>query len=219
MPLIKRYFIESKFGNLDASQITNEIAVDEFVLEIFDSGTLKKNTMQQVISLLKMGLRKLAEKQILGFEFEERMFRYHINAPYDNIRTIHNPYSIQETMKIMEWINQNKNDPRALALKFFFTGEITPSQIINLRVEDFTDDKIINGTNKEFAKSVQKQEIIKTAINLHPKEGEYVFMFKKDGIWRKLNSRSLQIKLYYICQGIGITYWAFHKDVSIIPDR
>ena len=201
-PLIKRCFIETEFGNLDASEITSETEVDEFILSTYDTCTLTWSETMHFLSWLKMGLRKLSEEGILGFELEDRMFRYRI-IKMQKIRSIRNPYSVQEMEAIMEWIDHNQGDVRALAVKLFFSDQITISQIINLRIDDVRDNKN------------ESEDIIKKAIALHPEGGEYVFMVKKEGNWGQLSNKSLQTKLYFICRAIGIKYKPIIRDSLI----
>lgn len=132
------------------------------------------------------------------------------------------PYSVEERKKILEWIERHQYDAKALAVALWLSGGIAPQDIINLRKEDCCGDRnmvVAMGCRKKNSKKWERAEIVQKALNLHPEELEFVFMFQKDSEWKKLKGSSIQMKLYNICDEIGIVYKSFHKDAAIKFDN
>jgi len=215
-PIYKRCFLETNFGNLDATEIT-EAEVEEFIIEAHESFGLNRNDMLCFMGLLQKGLNELSDRGLLTFVPDKQMYRSYVESDREN-KYIDNPYSEEETERIMKWIEEHSDtDIRALAVGLWLTGNISPEEIIGLKKDDCWNSD--NGIEKGIFKEDEKKKYVTEAFKLHPDEEQYIFMLKKEGRWRRLNERSLQIKLYYICRSIGITYRAFHKNEIIIPDK
>ena len=90
---------------------------------------------------------------------------------------------------------------------WLFSGDISIKQIVNLKKKN---------CNEDVLKKWNSKKIIEKALQLHPEEEEYIFMVKKEGRWTKLTVRGVQIKLYYICEEIGIEYKKIHRDDAIV---
>ena len=170
------------------------------------------------MNMLKTGINKMSDLKLLNFAPNKKMFRGYVEND-KGIKYIGNPYSQEETNKIMEWVENDFFDVRGLAVALWLSADISPEEIVALKKEDCwkNDNDLIIG--KGIFEEDKKLRYVTEAFKLHPADEQYVFMVKKDGRWRKLNERSLQIKLYYICQDIGITYRAFHKNEIILPNK
>lgn len=220
-PILRRCFMETSYGNLDAS-LLSEAVIQEFVMEAQESYNLNRNDLLFFTGMLKLGLNKMAQLGLISFTPHKKMFKSFIE-PVQGIRQISNPYSEQDTNLIMEWIEDHSDDTRALAVGLWLSGGLSPLQIINLKKDECwgntnTSDKIVE-IDRNIFNIWQRANYIRKAIKLHPEEDKYVFMISKDGVWKKLTERSLPIKLYYICQDIGIKYKAFHHNEMIVYDE
>lgn len=215
-PIYRRCFLETNPGNLDAAEIT-EAGIEEFIIEAHESFGLNRHDMLCFMGLLQIGLNELSDRGLLTFVPDKKMYRSYVE--FDRgIKYIDNPYSVEETKSIMEWIEEHSDtDTGALAVGLWFTRDISPEEIIALKKDDcwYSDSGIEKGIFKED----EKKKYVTEAFKMHPDEEQYIFMLKKEGRWRRLNERSLQIKLYYICRDIGIRYRAFHKNETIIPNK
>lgn len=215
-PIYRRCFEETTIGNMDATELSESV-IKDFVMDVQEFLGLNRNDMYFFMGMLQMGLNGMLDRGILSFIPDRTMYRGYIESDR-GIRYIDNPYSPEETECIMNWIESHSDaDTRALAVGLWFTSNISPEEIINLRKVDCWGSK--NGMEKGIFKESARLRLVSKAFKLHPEDEQYIFMVKKDGRWRKLNERSLQIKLYYICQDLEITYRAFHKNETIIPDR
>lgn len=220
-PILRRCFMETSYGNLDASMLSESV-IQEFVIEAHESYNLNRNDLLFFTGMLKLGLNKMARLGLISFTPHKKMFK-NCMEPVQGIRQIINPYSERETNLITEWIEDHPSDTRALAIGLWLSGGLSPLQIINLKKadcwgEDSTDNKTIEFDRNIF-RMWQRANYIMKAIKLHPEDAKYVFMVKKDGNWKKLTDKSLPIKLYYICQDIGIKYKAFHLNEMIVEDE
>lgn len=220
-PILRRCFMETSYGNLDAS-LLSESVIQEFVMEAQESYNLNRNDLLFFTGMLKLGLNKMAQLGLISFTPHKRMFKSFIE-PVQGIRQIINPYSERDTDRIMEWIEDHPSDTRALAVGLWFSGGLSPLQIINLKKADCWGENSTDNKTIEFDRNIfrmwQRANYIRKAIKLHPEEDKYVFMVNKDGVWKKLTERSLPIKLYYICQDIGIKYKGFHQNEMIVYDE
>lgn len=129
------------------------------------------------------------------------------------IKYIRCPFSIEEREKIMEWIDLHQYDAKALAVALWLSGGIAPLEITNLRRADYQSAK-----SMDIVMESEKREIIRKALKLHPEGLEFVFMAQKGAEWKKLKGNSIQMKLYHICDEIGIIYKPFHKNEAIQYD-
>lgn len=216
-PIFRRCFEETTTGNLDASELSESV-IREFIMEAHEFLGLNANDMYFFMAMLQMGLNKLSDMSILAFNPDRKMFRGYIESDR-GIRYIDNPYSPEETKNIIDWVESHFSDARGLAVALWLSSNISPEEIVSLKRSDCWGNDNDFEKGKGIFKENVRLRLVSKAFKLHPENDRYVFMVKKDGGWRKLNERSLQIKLYYICQDIGIKYRAFHKNETIIPDR
>lgn len=216
-PIYRKCFRETKIGNLDASELS-ETVIKEFIIEAHEFfGINNQNDMTAFMRLLQMGLNSMSDQGLLLFVPDKKLYKKHIEFD-KGIKYIDNPYSPEEVNKILNWVEIHLFDSRGLAVALWLSSNIAPEEIVFLEKADCweEDNELINGKGI-FAENTRLR-IVKEAFNLHPESEQYIFMIKRDNRWRRLNDNSLQIKLYYICQDVGITYRAFHKDEAIIPD-
>lgn len=214
-PIFRRCFLETKIGNMPASELSDSV-IREFIIEAHEFMGLNRNDMYFFMGMLQTGLNKMSDAGFLAFNPDRKLYRGYIESDR-GIRYIDNPYSEEETKELMKWIESHFEDSRGLAVALWLSSDISPEEIVALTKEKCWDSG--NGMEKGIFRQDTKKRLITAAFNLHPENEEYIFMVKKDGKWRKLNERSLQIKLYYICQDIGITYRAFHKNETIVPNK
>lgn len=215
-PIYRRCFQETQTGNLDASELSESV-IREFIVEAHEFfGLNNKNDMTVFMGLLQMGLNSMLDQGMLLFVPDKKLYRKHIESDR-GIKYIDNPYLPEEVKKIMDWVESHLFDSRRLAVALWLSSNISPEEIVSLKKENCWEDDL--GEGKGIFEERARLRIVREAFDLHPEDEQYIFMVKKDGRWRKLNEKSLQIKLYYICQDLKITYRAFHKNETIIPDR
>lgn len=221
-PIYRRCFKENKIGNMDSSELTEEI-IQDYIIEAHESFGLNRNDMTFFIGFLQIGINKLSEDGMLDFIPDKKIYKNYIETKQDK-NFIYNPYPKEETKKIMEWVEKHLDDVRGLAVALWLLGDISPEEIIKLKKQDLvvssgnkTDNiRMIRKPNADsyLLLTDERNRLIKAALDLHPSDGlEYIFMVKKENRWIRLNSHSLSIKLYYICRNIGkaVTYRAFHS--------
>lgn len=217
-PIYRRCFQETQTGNLDASELSESV-IREFIMEAHESlGLNNKNDMAAFMGLLQMGLNSMSDQGLLSFVPDKKLYRKHIESDR-GISYIDNPYSPEQVKKIIGWVENHFSDPRGLAVALWFSSNISPEEIVSLKKENCWEDSNGMREGRGIFEESARLRIVSEAFKLHPEDEQYIFMVKKDGRWRRLNEKSLQIKLYYICQDLKITYRAFHKNESIIPDR
>lgn len=217
-PIWNRYFNQSVFGNMDASLLTEE-SIEEFILQIIESDGLIQNEYICFTKMLTTGLRKAKEKGFIDFSINPRIFKVRYGSK-DELHLIENPYSDAEIAALLAFAEEHPEDERANACALFLLGGISSVGIINLRTEDFINDTnfvVIDDIDGEVAYGMTKERkrIIDRMIALHPDEPS-VFMIKKDNRYCKLNGKSISIKLYYICEKLGITYRPIHKNDAVV---
>lgn len=81
-----------------------------------------------------------------------------------------------------------------------------------LKKEDCWENNNDLFVGKGIFKDSKKLRYVTEAFKLHSADEQYVFRIKKEGRWRKLNERSLQIKLNYI---ICVRILVLHTGRSI----
>lgn len=205
-PIIEKYFKKSKIGNMPVEELS-EADIKKFVLQAREVYQLDKNNMICFMGLLQIGLNILAKEDMLKFVPDQYLFRDYLGKER-GINYVDNPFSPEETGLVREWINRHPEDIRGLAIGLWlFSGDISIKQIVNLKKKN---------CNEDVLKKWSSKKIIEKALQLHPEEEEYIFMVKKEGRWTKLTVRGVQIKLYYICEEIGIEYKKIHRDDAIV---
>ncbi len=227
MTIVRRCFKDNVVGNLDGSELTEEIVM-EYIIDAYESIGLDNNGKMCFMWMLQTGLNKLADNGVLNFVPDKRIFKNYTESE-QGIRYIDNPYA-DEGKIIIDWVKEHPKDIRGLAVWFWMEGSICPAEIVRLKLQDLRDQEG-NVTDKPTA--IKKTDADRY-LPLTGERGkiislvqeacadsdlEYVFVTKKENKWKRLTDKSLQIKLYYICQEIGIKYKAFHYNDTIVYDR
>ena len=224
-PIYRRCFLESIIGNMDASELTEE-TIRELIIDAHETLGANSNDMLYFMGLLQVGLNKLSEEGKLNFMPNKKLFIKFAEAERESYYR-ENPYSIEEMEDLMAWIDRNPEDMRGLAVGLWLLGGISPEEIINLKKECLEDSgtdstggfKAIKrpGSDRFLRLTSARQRMLDSALEIQSDNGtEYIFMVEKEHIWRKLTNKSLQIKLYYICEDLGIKYKAFHYNDIIL---
>lgn len=206
-PIVKKCFSNTKVGNMDASELS-EIIVKEFI-EGFSY--LSRAEMTYFLGLLQVGLSSLADRKILNFIPDSNLLSKFVGSK-GKINYIDNPYTLEETEKIISWANEHPVDVMGIALELFFRKGISLTEIVNLKKKDCWGDKRTEDSIMEFDdnlfKGSTRAKIIRKSLNMHPKEVDMVFdVPTSDGRgWKKLTEKGLQLKLYHICHELGIEH-------------
>ena len=63
---------------------------------------------------------------------------------------------------------------------------------------------------------IKRARFIINALKLHPENKDYVFMAINDGRLEKLTPQSFQMKLYHICNRLGLEYKRINRNEAIV---
>ncbi len=203
--VLNNYFWENELGKMPVSALSESI-IRKLIIQAKETFKMNKRKMTCFMGLLQVGLDRISKDGMADLVYDRHMFINYISLE-KGIRYVDNPYTEYEVSKIMEWIELHPYDIRGLALGLWFLGNITVVQIANLKRKDYHEDLL---------KKYEKDKLVAKALELQPKDGEYVFMVEKDGIWKKLTAKGLQIKLYYVCEDLGIHYKKIRRNEALI---
>ena len=195
----------SEIGNMPAKELS-DILIKKFVLQAGKVYEVERTRLKCFTGMLQTGLNKMAEEDMLDFVPVKHAYKEYLGSESE-IQYIHNPYTPEETERINEWIELHPGDIRGLALGLWFTGNITLMEIANLKRKD-----VHNGLFKKWARA----RFITSALKLHSQRGDYVFMVIIDGPLEKLTAQGLMMKLYHICNKLGIKYRKINKDEAMV---
>ena len=230
-PIFRRCFQETIIGNMASSDLSEEI-IREYIIEAHESFGLNRTEMTLFMGFLQTGLNWMSEKGMLNFEPDKKLYKNYIEAERGR-NLIYNPYSVEETEAIMNWVEKHPDDMRGLAVALWLHGDISPEEIVKLKKKDLVDSSGNNSTDSvtviqtpdadSYLHLTEKRnQIIKAALKLHSdEEQDYIFMAREGRRWKRLNDKSIQLKLYYICEDIGegVVYRAFHHNDVIVNDK
>lgn len=197
---------ESEIGNMPAKELS-DILIKKFVLQAGKVYEVDRTRLKCFTGMLQTGLNKMAEEDMLGFVPDRHIYRNYLMYPDKEIHYIDNPYTVEETEKIREWIDLHTNDIRGLALGLWFNGDVSLAEITNLKKED---------ARKGIFKKWKKARFISKALELHSQRRDYVFMVINDGQLEKLTAQGLMMKLYHVCNKLGIKYKKINKDEAMV---
>ena len=197
---------ESEIGNMPAKELS-DILIKKFVLQAGKVYEVDRTRLKCFTGMLQTGLNKMAEEDMLGFVPDRHIYRNYLMYPDKEIHYIDNPYTVEETEKIREWIDSHTNDIRGLALGLWFNGDVSLAEITNLKKED---------ARKGIFKKWKKARFISKALELHSQRRDYVFMVINDGQLEKLTAQGLMMKLYHVCNKLGIKYKKINKDEAMV---
>lgn len=196
----------SEIGNMPVAELSNML-IKKFVLQAGKTYERNKTQLKCFTGMLQTGLNKMAEEDMLRFVPDRHIYRNYLMYPDREIHYIDNPYSTEETEKIKEWIDLHPNDIRGLALGLWFAGDVSFVEIANMKLDD--------GHNDIFRKW-ERARFITNALKLHSKNKNYVFMAINSGRLEKLTPQSFQMKLYHICNRLGLEYKRINRNEAIV---
>lgn len=196
----------SEIGNMPVAELSNML-IKKFVLQAGKTYESNKTQLKCFTGMLQTGLNKMAEEDMLRFVPDRHIYRNYLMYPDREIHYIDNPYSTEETEKIKEWIDLHPNDIRGLALGLWFAGDVSFVEIANMKLDD--------GHNDIFRKW-ERARFITNALKLHSKNKNYVFMAINNGRLEKLTPQSFQMKLYHICNRLGLEYKRINRNEAIV---
>ncbi len=195
---------ESEIGNMPAEELS-DMLIKKFVLQAGKVYERDRTRLKCFTGMLQTGLKKMMEKGMLDFVPVKHAKDY--LGSKSGIQYIHNIYTPEETERISEWIELHPGDIRGLALGLWFTGDVTLMEIANLKKED---------AHKGIFKKWKKARFVSKALELNPKNGDYVFMTKSEGNLEKLTAQGLMMKLYHTCNRLGIEYKKINKNEAMV---
>lgn len=196
---------KSEICNMPATELSNDL-IRKFVLHAGKIYGRDRTQLKCFTGMLQTGLNKMAEEDMLDFAPNRHVYKDYLMCPDREIYYIDNPYSAEETEKIKEWIELHL-DNRGLAISLLFCGETTMEEIANLKKEN---------CNISIFKDWERSQIISMALKLHPENEKFVFMEMQEKSLEKLTPQGFQLKLYHICNKLGIKYKRINRNEAII---
>ena len=200
--IIKR----SEIGNMPAIELSNDL-IKKFVLQTGKTYEKDRTRLKCFTGMLQTGLNRMAEEDMLDFVPEKHVYKNYLMCLDRGIRYIENPYTVEETEKIREWIDLHTNDIRGLALGLWFAGDVSMEEIANMKLED---------NHNNIFRKWERSRFITKALELHPQNGDYVFMIINDREWEKITAQGLMMKLYHVSNKLGIKYKRVNRNEAIV---
>ena len=194
----------SEFGNIPASELS-DMLIRKFVLQAEKTYEMNRTRLKCFTGMLQTGLNKMAEEDMLDFVPVKHAKEYLGSKIV--IQYINNPYTPEETERIKEWIELHPSDIRGLALGLWFAGDVSMEEIAYMKMED---------GHKDIFRKWKRARFIINALKLHPENKDYVFMAINDGRLEKLTPQSFQMKLYHICNRLGLEYKRINRNEAIV---
>ena len=196
----------SEIGNMPVAELS-DMLIRKFALQAENTYEMNRTHLKCFTGMIQTGLNKLAEEDMLDFAPEKHIYKNYLMCSDRGIQYIKNPYSAEETEKIKEWVELHPNDIRGLALGLWFAGDVSLVEISNMKKED---------AHKGILKKWARARFITSALKLHSQRGDYVFMVINGGPLEKLTAQGLMMKLYHICNKLGIKYRKINKDEAMV---
>ena len=194
----------SEFGNIPASELS-DMLIRKFVLQAEKTYEMNRTRLKCFTGMLQTGLNKMAEEDMLDFVPVKHAKEYLGSKIV--IQYINNPYTPEETERIKEWIELHPDDIRGMAIGLWFTGDVSLLEIANLKREE---------CHKDIFKKWKRARFVAKALELHPQNKDYVFMAINDGKLEKLTPQSFQMKLYHVCNRLGIEYKRINRNEAML---
>ena len=194
----------SEFGNIPASELS-DMLIRKFVLQAEKTYEMNRTRLKCFTGMLQTGLNKMAEEDMLDFVPVKHAKEYLGSKIV--IQYINNPYTPEETERIKEWIELHPDDIRGMAIGLWFTGDVSLLEIANLKREE---------CHKDIFKNWKRARFVAKALELHPKNTDYVFMIINDGRWEKLTVQGFMMKLYHVCNRLGIEYKRINRNEAML---
>ena len=216
----QKCFKETRVGNMDSFKLSEKV-ISKFRKSVSELYGLDENEMVFFMGMFQTGLNKMSDEGLLDFVPDKEMFQNFLHLK-NKISYIDNPYTDEETGKIMEWVELHPTDIRGLAVSLWFTGGVSLEEIADLKKTDCWGGKGRAGGIMEFKTGLFdsgiRAKIVTKALSLHPRDVIYVFVVpRQDGTgWKKLTEIGIQKKLMYICKETGIVYKKIHKNEAVM---
>lgn len=208
--VLDKCFWKTETGCMEAAKLSDR-AIQKYIIMVREEFGLNRLEEQIFILFLNLGLNKLSDDGALKFTPDRMIFRKYI-ASQVSISYIQNPYSEEETEKIITWVKEHPADVRAMAIELWFTKGLTMSDIILLTKKDCWGDSRHSCIRREgvelFCRSTVRSQIVRRALDTHPKDVQYIFSVPSSDYsgWEKLTKRGILMKLQEICKKTGISY-------------
>ena len=206
--ILEKCFFETAMGTMEAEKI-NLKKISEFTREVIEEFGLKAHEEILFMQMLQMGLNQMDDEKCLKFSPDRMLYRKYVASKVD-ISYIRNPYSDEDTEKIMDWANNHPADVRAQAVSLWFTKGLTLKDIVTLTKKECwgePEERIVRNGIQLFCIPI-RSKIVRQALNTHPPKVEYIFSVPNSDYtgWERLSEKGLILKLKAICKKIGITY-------------
>lgn len=206
--ILDKCFWETETGTMEAEKLTLKV-INDFTSKVIEKFGLKAHEEILFMRMLQMGLNQMDDEKILKFSPDRMLYRKYAASKVD-ISYISNPYTEEDTEKIMNWANNHPADVRAQAVSLWFTKGLTLKDIVTLTKKECwgkPEERIVRNGIQLFCIPI-RSKIVRHALNTHPPEVEFVFSVSNSDCtgWERLSEKGLLLKLKAICKKIGITY-------------
>jgi len=195
----------SEIGNMPVAELSNML-IKKFVLQAGKTYESNKTQLKCFTGMLQTGLNKMAEEDMLRFVPVKHVYKEYLGSG-SGIKYIDNPYSAEETEKIKEWVALHPKDIRGLAIGLWLTGNVSLMEIANLKKKD---------VHKGLFIKWERARLISKALQMNPQNGNYVFMVINEGNLEKFTAQGLMMKLYHVCNRLGINYKRINKNEAML---
>ena len=206
--ILEKCFFGTAVGTMEGEKL-NLKKIHEFCREVIEEFGLKVHEEILFMQMLQIGLNQMDDEKILKFGPDRMLYRKYVASKVD-ISYISNPYTEEETEKIMDWAKYHPADVRAQAVSLWFTKGLTLIDIVTLTKKGCWGkcEERVKREGSELFRASFRTEIVRRALDTHPPKVEYVFSVpNSDGSgWKKLTEKGLLINLKHICKQIGIIY-------------
>lgn len=198
-------FEKNEIGKIPAAELSDMI-IKKFVLQVGKTYEMNRTKIKCFTGMLQTGLNKMAEEDMLRFVPVKHVYKEYLGSE-SGIKYIDNPYTAYEIERIIEWIELHSDDIRGQAIGLWFSGDVSLLEISNLKREE---------CHKGIFRKWERAKFITSALKLHPENKDYVFMAINDGRLEKLTPQSFQMKLYHICNRLGLEYKRINRNEAIV---
>lgn len=208
--VIIKCFKETETGNLDCRKLTENV-IKKFISDVRKTSGLNDTEMKLFMGMLKNGLKKMADNGNLEFVPSDSLYDGSTDSGQGTVY-IENPYTMEETERILQWAEGHPADVRGIAISLWFAKGISLTEIVHLTKKDCWDRTGARNSIMEFDKNLfrrsTRSQIVWKSLSLHPKTVKEVFAIpnKDRSGWEKLTEGGLQKKLWHICKDTGTAY-------------
>lgn len=223
--LHRRFLRETRIGSMDVERLS-DAELRRLIISAAESGEMKKMDWLNLLAMIQIAVKAAASEHSLECGVFKTVY-FDCQKAEDKIRYGKNPYTPEEMQKITEWLDQNTDDIRALAVDMWLCGGITPEEIVRLRtgwLMDIDGPCAMNPTviKKNEAEDYlpftgRRSRIIQDALKIQEGSGnEYIFMINDDWGWKNMSEKCIQLKMAVICRFLDIRYRPFKWTDAII---